>query len=835
MRLATRISLLTSLMAFVAIAGSLAAVAMSLKQDVRRGLREDLARAQLTLDTLLFQQGAVLGAGASSLASTGSMQALLTSDAVDAATLQGVADEQRVALAADLLALMDGEGKVLAVSPPLRGAPPDLAAVLGSESAQVVVIGGKPYLAVPRVVGTEGRDFGFVVACAELGSAFLAAVARQSAAESVLLVGEQVHGAAVRTVAAETLAAAPLPLGDVNAVAVEGTDLVAARVSIGPNTEVVLARSQEEAMRRFLGTLLRLTLAGGVAFAATAFLLTLVARRIARRVVAVAGVVARVAEGDLTQTVDAGTNRDEVGALAASVNAMAEQVKAVIREVRNSSEDLASTAEQYSLVSEQVREGVGGQLEGAERTASSMTEIAGQLHAVAENTQAMAGSVDTTLAAVAALEATSDRLSACFADLAGAVTRTSGTARQMVRSIEIVGTRAGELEQGVQESAATIEEMAASVESTARHAAGLTSSVATATGVVGGLIRGGEDMVGRVAQLEALSQQAAAEVAVGDESVRSALEAMGRIAQGMAGTASLMRELDGYSQRIYGILEVIEEIADQTNLLALNAAIEAARAGESGRGFAVVAEEVRRLAERSVEAAKEIGTVVHQVRDKTQEAKRSAAHGESETQAGMSLADRAGDALRAIHQGVTRTSELSAELGRQAREQSAAFVIVSSSTTDMGRATQEVADAMTEQGQGGEHIRKAVGRMRGMAADVGLTSRDLAAGAREVVAAVESMNRIAEAVAAAVRDQVMGIREINKVSERIKRMTAEVSVATHEQRKGGELVVAAADSIMRVARENLASIGEVAALAQRVARNSETLSQRIQVFRLDEH
>jgi methyl-accepting chemotaxis protein len=97
------------------------------------------------------------------------------------------------------------------------------------------------------------------------------------------------------------------------------------------------------------------------------------------------------------------------------------------------------------------------------------------------------------------------------------------------------------------------------------------------------------------------------------------------------------------------------------------------------------------------------------------------------------------------------------------------------------------------------------------------------------------MNRIAEAVAAAVRDQVMGIREINKVSERIKRMTAEVSVATHEQRKGGELVVAAADSIMRVARENLASIGEVAALAQRVARNSETLSQRIQVFRLDEH
>jgi methyl-accepting chemotaxis protein len=401
-------------------------------------------------------------------------------------------------------------------------------------------------------------------------------VARQSAAESVLAVAGRVQGAAVRTVPAASLAAAAVPTGTVTAVALEDAELVATRVAVGPQVDVTLARNQEEALRRFRGTLLRLTAAGSLAFAATAFLLTLVARRIARRVVAVAGVVARVAEGDLTQTVDAAGNRDEVGALAESVNTMSERVKAVIREVRSSSEDLASTAEQYSVVSEQVRAGVDGQMEGAERTASSMTQIAGQINAVAENTEAMAVSVDTTLAAVAALQATSERLSACFADLAAAVTRTSSTAQQMVRSIEIVGARAGELEQGVQESAATIEQMAASVESTARHAAGLTDSVGTTTNVVDGLLRGGEQMVERARQLEKLSHQAAAEVDVGDESVRSALESIGRIAEGMAGTARLMRELDACSQRIYGILAVIEEIADQTNLLALNAAIEAA-------------------------------------------------------------------------------------------------------------------------------------------------------------------------------------------------------------------------------------------------------------------
>jgi methyl-accepting chemotaxis protein len=833
MRLATRIGLLTTLVVFTAIAGSLGAVAISLRRDVHRTLEEDLQRAQVSLETLIFQQGSVLAAGTGAVASAAFLQAVMTSAAVDPATLQGVADEQRTALGVDVLMLLDARGVVRSVSPAGLAATGEMPALTETEAGpRVLRLGDRILLLVSRPVSVGAQDVGYLVTGNQLGSAFLGFLGRQSGAESLLVSQGRVHGASLRSVRAEDLARAEVPTQGVGTVEVEGVPLVVTRVPIGEQVDVVLVRSQEEAFQRFRGTLFRLAWMGLVAFAVGAALSVLVARGIARRVGAVAGVVAQVAEGDLTQKVNI-DSKDEVGALGASVNLMSHRMKQVIVEVRSSIENLAATADQYSKVSQSVRGGIKDQLRDAESTSSSMAAIAGEIEAVGRGSESLTRSVQTTVAGIGELERASLRFSEGFERLADAIGGTSALAEQMARAIQVVAARSTDLRDGVDQSAATVEQMAASVETTALHAGALITSASRTAEVVAGLVATGQQVGHQVEQVEHLSRRAAEEVAAGDQAVRSALHAMRRIAEGIHETAAFMRELDSHSRDIRKILEVIEEIADQTNLLALNAAIEAARAGDAGRGFAVVADEVRRLAERSVTATKEIGEVIRLVEEKTGHASGSAARGESETQEGMRLADRAGEALKSIHDGVARTSELSSGLGRLGADQAAAVAMVSAAVDDMRATTLEVTNAVKEQGLGGEHIRAAMVRMRNVTAEVATATHELGQGARGVGEAVVDMNQITGEVAAAVRRQVQGIQQINQAADLMKRSTEEVSSATAAQRRGGALVEEAAQSITTVARANLTSMEEIASSASHLVEISETLSRRIRVFKVD--
>ena len=103
----------------------------------------------------------------------------------------------------------------------------------------------------------------------------------------------------------------------------------------------------------------------------------------------------------------------------------------------------------------------------------------------------------------------------------------------------------------------------------------------------------------------------------GSRNLNALIKMIGEVHQHALGLKDSMQDLGNQAQGIGNILNVISDIADQTNLLALNAAIEAARAGEAGRGFAVVADEVRKLAEKTMDATREVGSAVSSIQSVT--------------------------------------------------------------------------------------------------------------------------------------------------------------------------------------------------------------------------
>jgi methyl-accepting chemotaxis protein len=143
-----------------------------------------------------------------------------------------------------------------------------------------------------------------------------------------------------------------------------------------------------------------------------------------------------------------------------------------------------------------------------------------------------------------------------------------------------------------------------------------------------------------------------------------------------------MTEIATSSREIGQIIGVIDEIAFQTSLLALNAGVEAARAGEAGRGFAVVATEVRALAQRSADAAKQIRELISM--------------SSGQVTHGVSLVGEAGNALQRIMTRVTEINGLVADISSRANEQSMALTQVSTTVTQMDNATQQNA-AMVEE------------------------------------------------------------------------------------------------------------------------------------------
>ncbi len=192
-----------------------------------------------------------------------------------------------------------------------------------------------------------------------------------------------------------------------------------------------------------------------------------------------------------------------------------------------------------------------------------------------------------------------------------------------------------------------------------------------------------EEMSSMTRQNADNAQEASALAGEAQKSASSGMDSMEKM-------NSAIDEIQKSSGETAKIIKVIDEIAFQTNLLALNAAVEAARAGEAGKGFAVVAEEVRNLAMRSAEAAKNTSVMIEE----------SVKNAEN----GVNITKEVGEALSQIVEGISKTSDLVGEIAAASKEQSDAVSQVNGALSQMENVTQANAAGAEESSSAAEEL-----------------------------------------------------------------------------------------------------------------------------------
>jgi methyl-accepting chemotaxis protein len=308
----------------------------------------------------------------------------------------------------------------------------------------------------------------------------------------------------------------------------------------------------------------------------------------------------------------------------------------------------------------------------------------------------------------------------------------------------------------VHRTSGSVEQMVTSIASVANGVDEQTTAINKASNVAL-LINTAIEQVATNAQLVAHDSADAARYSRdGASTVKETIQGMEAIRSKVGLSASKVQEMGRHSGEIGMIIETIEDIASQTNLLALNAAIEAARAGEQGKGFAVVADEVRKLAERSSLATKEIATLIQGIQGSVNEAVNAMQESAQEVEAGVARAHSAGQSLDHILKTVESVSQ-------QANASGVAAAKVNTATRELVEAVDAVSSVIEKNASATREMAANSSKLRQVVENIASVSEENSAAVEEVSASTEEVSAQVEQVsvsASSLMDVAQGLQKL---------------------------------------------------------------------------